>query len=650
VNIESIRKNYAITEHDNYLNHAATAPIANTAIERMQTLALGMKRPLGEHFYAWLGILEDTRRRIAELINAHPTEIAFCQNTSTGLSLIANAIAFQPGDRILVPRNEFPSNIYIWQSLQSKGVIFEFFDVEAGIPVVETLKKLNLTSIKLISMSAVSYLTGRHYELREIATFCRERNILICYDAIQAIGAVPLDVKEIQADFIASGAQKWLLGSIGIGFLYARKELLENLTVPLVGWASVKYPEDFSIKELDFSADMTRFEPGLPDILPVAALNQSLRDFTDIGWEAIYAQINANTLYLTQSLNEYGIQTFSQHDKTAGIVAFNVPHSLDLHSLLTSFAKNKIHVTQREDYIRVSPHFYNTKAELDTFLSALKINASAIYSTKKNTISEFQQQKCILISGATGVVGKAFADKLAGQGYSLALIGKNSNKLNELKLHLLKNYQISVHTEQADFNEADSFTQLLQRLKQSAAKYYAFINCAGIAETDEFIHLPAETLKSLFQVNCIASFQLMQLFLTDLKAKKALGLLNIVSATGRCGWPLLSGYAASQAALWSMSEVLARELSNQNEIVATTYVAPPMHSRMQKRLGRAALRYFKLSGEFPYEQAKVVANEAWQIFENKKTTYISRHNRLTLWINALMPRLINTRIKKIWKN
>jgi cysteine desulfurase/selenocysteine lyase len=604
VNIESIRKNYAITEHDNYLNHAATAPIANTAIERMQTLALGMKRPLGEHFYAWLGILEDTRRRIAELINAHPTEIAFCQNTSTGLSLIANAIAFQPGDRILVPRNEFPSNIYIWQSLQSKGVIFEFFDVEAGIPVVETLKKLNLTSIKLISMSAVSYLTGRHYELREIATFCRERNILICYDAIQAIGAVPLDVKEIQADFIASGAQKWLLGSIGIGFLYARKELLENLTVPLVGWASVKYPEDFSIKELDFSADMTRFEPGLPDILPVAALNQSLRDFTDIGWEAIYAQINANTLYLTQSLNEYGIQTFSQHDKTAGIVAFNVPHSLDLHSLLTSFAKNKIHVTQREDYIRVSPHFYNTKAELDTFLSALKINASAIYSTKKNTISEFQQQKCILISGATGVVGKAFADKLAGQGYSLALIGKNSNKLNELKLHLLKNYQISVHTEQADFNEADSFTQLLQRLKQSAAKYYAFINCAGIAETDEFIHLPAETLKSLFQVNCIASFQLMQLFLTDLKAKKALGLLNIVSATGRCGWPLLSGYAASQAALWSMSEVLARELSNQNEIVATTYVAPPMHSRMQKRLGRAALRYFKLSGEFPYEQAK----------------------------------------------
>ena len=108
----------------------------------MQTLAAEMQRPLNEHFYPWLGMLEETRRYLAELIHAHPSEIAFCQNTSTGLSLnVATAIPFQPGDRILVPRNEFPSNIYIWQSLQKKGMIFEFFDVETGVPVVETLKK-----------------------------------------------------------------------------------------------------------------------------------------------------------------------------------------------------------------------------------------------------------------------------------------------------------------------------------------------------------------------------------------------------------------------------------------------------------------------------------------------------------------------------
>jgi short-subunit dehydrogenase len=142
---------------------------------------------------------------------------------------------------------------------------------------------------------------------------------------------------------------------------------------------------------------------------------------------------------------------------------------------------------------------------------------------------------------------------------------------------------------------------------------------------------------------------LMQLFINHLKSPNALGILNIVSPTGRCGWPLLSGYAASQAALWSLTEVIARELSHSDTLTVTTYVAPPMHSRMQKRLGRAALRYLKLSGDFPYKQAAEVANEAWEMFTKKKTLYVNSFNRRSLWLNAFIPNIINQRIKKIWK-
>ena len=217
--------------------------------------------------------------------------------------------------------------------------------------------------MRLISISAVSYATGRQYELKDIANFCRERNILICYDAIQALGTIPIDVSDIQPDFIASGAQKWLLGSVGGGFIYARKEWLDQLTVPLVGWASVKYAEDFSLKQLDFANEMSRFEPGLPNILPIAALDQSLQDLAQIGWEAIYARIKTNTDYLSQALSHANIKTLAQQDQRAGITSFIIPPHLDINFLQKEFAKRKIHITQRENYIRVSPHFYTTSKE-----------------------------------------------------------------------------------------------------------------------------------------------------------------------------------------------------------------------------------------------------------------------------------------------
>ncbi|MCX7091527.1 MAG: aminotransferase class V-fold PLP-dependent enzyme [Legionellales bacterium] len=650
MNIGEIRKNYPITEQDNYLNHAATAPISYASIQRMQAVAAEMARPLNEHFYVWLGILEDTRRRIADLIHAHPSEIAFCQNTSTGLSLIASAVPFEPGDKVLVPRNEFPSNIYIWQSLSKKGVQFEFFDVLPGVPVVQTLASLNLKKVRLMSISAVSYLTGRCYELQEIAQFCRERGILSCFDAIQAIGAIPFDVRTIQPDFVASGSQKWLLGSVGAGFVYARKEWLEQLTVPLVGWTSVQYPENFSLKKLEYSREMTRFEPGLPDVLPIVALNQSLRDFAQIGWDNIYARIGSHTQYLSQALQDHQIDVLAKEDLGAGIVAFDMPKRMDLDHLLTRLKKHKIHLTQRDEYLRISPHIYNTKEELDTLLTILSTPAHKAFIVPAAPDKPNVSAQSILISGASGHLGSYFAKDLATQGYHLTLLGKSQQKLDALQHEIQQTTSVTITLHAVDFNDPNSMQTLLTTLDKKPGVYTAFINCAGISESDEFIHLPVKQIAEMFQINCVAAFQLMQLFVTRLHAPQALGILNIVSPTGRCGWPLLSGYAASQAALWSFTEVLARELSHPSEMTVTTYVAPPMHSSMQKRLGRIALRYFKLSGEFPYKQAQEIAKHAWDVFRNKETLHIHLFNRWTLRLNAWIPAFLNKRIRKIWKS
>ena len=649
MDLTKIRSNYPITCHDIYLNHAATAPIAHTTIQSMQALAAQMARPLSEHFYQWLGVIEDTRRRIAELIHAHSSEIAFCQNTSTGLSLIAAAIPLHPGDKVLVPRNEFPSNIYVWQNLAAKGVICELFDVVPGEPVVETLQKMSLKQVKLLSISAVSYLTGRFYELKDIVTFCRERDILSCIDAIQAVGAVPIDVQDIQVDFLVSGAQKWLLSGVGAGFIYARKEWLEKLTVSLVGWASVQYPENFSLKQLEFSKEMTRFEPGLPNILPLSGLNRSLRDLTALGWNAIYANIQNNTRYLMAGLHAQQIATLAQVDRTAGIVAFEVPNSCNLEKLLEELKKQKIHLTQREQYIRVSPHFYNNAAELDCLLALLghKANISVLSDLKSPT--PVAAKGAILISGGSGHLGAWFAKQLAKQGYALTLLGQHQEKLMTLQQEIQASTAVTVSTYACDFNDPTSLQLLLDDLSLQRGQFTAFINCAGIAESDEFAHLSVSQFKAMLQINCVAAFQLMQLFLSTLRAPKALGILNIVSATGRCGWPLLSGYAASQAAIWSMTEVLAREFCHDPEFTVTTYVAPPLHSPMQKRLGRIALRYFKLSGDFPYKQAQQVAGDAWRVFTKKETQYIHPYHRWILRFNAWIPKIIDRQIKKRWR-
>ena len=199
-----------------------------------------------------------------------------------------------------------------------------------------------------------------------------------------------------------------------------------------------------------------------------------------------------------------------------------------------------------------------------------------------------------------------------------------------------------------DLNDQISVEKVLQLLCNNKEYYDVLVNCAGIAEADEFIHLSDKSLHTMFNVNFFAPTAFIKAFINELKTPQAEGILNIVSANGRISYPLLSGYAASNAALWSLGEALSVELNSQ-DLNVTTYVAPAMHSKMQKRLGRVALRYFKMDGNFPFDYPKRVAHEAWCAFKDKKDLLVSKDNRWRLWINALFPGVIKKRIRGVWK-
>jgi selenocysteine lyase/cysteine desulfurase/short-subunit dehydrogenase len=658
---QSYRQGLAIFDEGLFLNYAATAPLSRRVRQKMQAAVEDMKQPLGQYFYQALNQLEFCRRDFAELVGAQAREIAFATNTSSAVSTIAMALPWQDGDKVLVADNEFPSNYYPWQNLKNRGVTCEKFHPQKDVPIVETLKKTNLKNVRLIALSAVSFETGRLYELEDFCRFCKERDIFSFVDAIQAIGAVEFSVQKTGADFMASGAQKWLMGPVGCGLIYARREHLPRLHVPYVGWTSVKYPEYFDLETLEYPDEMTRFEPGLPNYLSILGCGESLSELKELGWQNIYQRIKGNRNFLASHLQEQGLELLTgATDDSAGIVSFRLPQGWTHRDTETAYTKEKIKITTRRDYVRVSAHFFNEKKELEIFLKATekifhtkKGIGFSVAADRKPEIKISSSPRMVMITGAAGALGKAMAVEILKKGQPLHLVDVDGVGLQKFRQEMREKFSsVSVHIDEVDFSSEENFSRFLTKLLQTGKKSYTgLIHCAGFLEAGLFRETRDDILRQTFEVNALAPIRLMRVFLNELidtsEENKALGILNIVSSTGRCGSPLLASYGAANAALWTLSESLGREL--EGKIPVTTFVAPAMHSPLQKRMGRVALRHFKVGKTFDYEVIEDVAAEALKTFLQRKTVHLSGPTRMKTFINVLWPELVQRKIAQAWR-
>jgi selenocysteine lyase/cysteine desulfurase/short-subunit dehydrogenase len=663
--IRQYREGLGFLEDGLFLNYAATAPLTQTVISEIQSATEQMKKPLGQYFYQALNQLEFARRQIGELIHASPKELAFTQNTSTAISTIALSIAWKPGDKVLVAANEFPSNYYPWVNLKNQGVLCETFQPLPNVSILETLQKRDLKNVRLISLSAVSYETGRLHEIEALASFCRDRGILSCIDAIQAIGAVPFDLKALDVDFMATGAQKWLMGPVGCGLIYAKAQHLESLHVPYVGWTSLKYPEYMELGPLEFSPEMTRFEPGLPNYLSIVGLAHSLKELKAVGMDTIFAKVRANTLHVQKNLRAMGLQLLTEaQDQTAGITSFRLPKGYDPRKAHEAYAHRKVFITARGDYVRVAPHFFNEVPELEHFLEVtedlmkvyrpqkISFETSGLLGAASVPVSTLSANEKVLITGASGGLAPEVARAFLTRGMSVHLLGRTQESVKAIANTLSVEFpKTKITYDAADFSSATELAGLFARLSEPSqvSTFSALVNCASVADAGLFHEESIETARKALQVNVLAPIELMHLFLKSLKSEKALGILNIVSSTGRCGSPLLATYSASHAAIWTFSETLSREWADTG-LTITTYVAPAMHSPLQKRLGRVALRYFKMSGTFDYEVPDKVAAEAVDCLFKKKSYYLSPASRVKILMNSWIPELVSSKIKKAWRD
>lgn len=375
--IENYRKLFPVTRDWIYLNHAGVAPISRRVAEAVELF----NREALEHGYTqaarWHKRIEAIRADCARLIGAEAGEIAFVKNTSHGLSLIARGLGLKEGDEVLLSEAEFPSNVYPWMALEKSGVVLKKIPARGAELDLGHLERLITERTRVVSLSSVQYGSGYRLPVAEIGRLCRDTGIHFMLDAIQSLGAFPLDVARDRVDFVAADAHKWLLGHEGIGVLYIRKALIEKIEPALLGWNSVVQPLDFDRIHFELRPDAGRFEEGSHNGLSIYGLGAAVELLLEAGVPRIAERILALTGRLIAGLQELGMELASPLNdaQRSGIVSFRLPEDPEgkaLPALERRLHAEGVYATVRRRGLRLSPHFYNTMEEMDRVLALIK--------------------------------------------------------------------------------------------------------------------------------------------------------------------------------------------------------------------------------------------------------------------------------------
>ena len=371
MDMESVREQFPVTKNKVFLNHAAESPLPKPVADAVHKYVEEFSN-FGESSIE----LEDRGKSLfAKLINAKPEELAIVENTSMGLNIAANLLRYPPGSKIVTTDMEYPSVVYPWLR-KSLPVKVHYVKNVNGKILLEDVEKAVDDNTVVVVVSHVEYFNGFRNDLGAISEIAHEHGAYVIVDAIQSAGAVKIDVKKDDVDFLTCACYKWLLGPPGAGYLYVKRELVEKFEPPLVGWLSVK-PEVFEtidfwdIWSLKLSETASRFEVGTPSFISIAGIIKALKMFLDFGMENVERRILKLTDYLIETVKDLGLklQTPEEKQYRSGIVNFKISNPKELAEKLNG--KNIV-VSARSHGIRVSPHFYNVEEEIDTLMEEVK--------------------------------------------------------------------------------------------------------------------------------------------------------------------------------------------------------------------------------------------------------------------------------------
>ena len=358
-----------------YLNHAAVAPWPRRTADAVKAFAEENLQRGSWAYPAWVATENRLREQCRALLNAPAaTDIALLKNTSEALSVVAHGLDWQRADNVVISDQEFPSNRIVWQSLAPRGVETRQADLHAAASPEDALFAHVDARTRVLAISSVQYASGMRLDLVRLGALCKERGILFCVDAIQSLGALPLDVQDCGADFVMADGHKWLLAPEGCALFYSRPEARQRLSLHQFGWHMVEAHMDFFRADWHEAASARRFECGSPNMLGIHALSASLDLLAEVGMENVAQHVLANSALLMTRLGALpGIEllTPGQSGRHAGIVSFRSA-GIDASELHQQLVARKILCAQRGAGVRFSPHFYTPLAHLELAVEAVR--------------------------------------------------------------------------------------------------------------------------------------------------------------------------------------------------------------------------------------------------------------------------------------
>ena len=365
---ERIRHRFPIFEHRVYINSCSQGALSN-AVRDAYEQYLSDWDEQGAPWEYWVERQEAARASFADLINAVPEEVAVTTSLSAGVASLASGLRFARRSKVVLTDWEFPTIGQIWHAQEARGArVAHVKEAADGTLPLEQFDAAIDEDTLLVSITHVCYRNGAMVDVRDVVELAHERGAYVLLDAFQSVGSLPVDVKELDVDFLGAGVLKYLLGSAGLGFLYARSDVVEKVWPTATGWFADE--NIFAMDHTDYSPARTaaRFQSGTPPVPSIYAGIAGMELMKEIGVAETREHVNDLNAYLIEGLDDLDAKVVTPAQRGALICV----KATDAKGLVAALGGDAIVTSERDSNLRISAHAYNTREDVDAVLESLR--------------------------------------------------------------------------------------------------------------------------------------------------------------------------------------------------------------------------------------------------------------------------------------
>ena len=368
---ERCRHRFQIFERQVYINSCSQGALSD-AVRAAYEQYLEDWDDKGAPWEYWVERQEAARAAFAGLLNAGSDEIAVTTSLSAGVSALASGLRFARRSKVVLTDWEFPTIGQIWHAQESRGArVAHVAAAPGGTIPIEHFEKAIDDDTLIVSITYVCYRNGAMIDVPAVVELAHERGALVLLDAFQAVGSLPVDVRELGVDFLGAGVLKYLLGSAGLGFFYCRRDLVERVWPTQTGWFADE--NIFAMDHTDYSPAPTaaRFQSGTPPVPAIYAGIAGVELMQEIGIAETRDHVLALNAYLLEGLDELGatVVTPREPERHGALICVK---STDANELVAVLGREGIVTSERDGNLRISAHCYNTREDVDTVLASLR--------------------------------------------------------------------------------------------------------------------------------------------------------------------------------------------------------------------------------------------------------------------------------------